>query len=824
MNLAGYSDAELERIANGGAPSNSSRPLSQYSNDELSRIANGSSTPSRLDAFGYNFADGATFGFGDEAAGALAGAGAVLGGGDYAMAYRQRVDAARQRLEAAREAHPVTSMIGTLGGATATFLIPGGAAATGARFGVGGLQTAGRVGQALATGRALPFGSQLASQAAGRGAGAIASQVGLGAMQGGLYGGLYGAGAANEGDRFDGALQGATWGAIAGGLVPPAFQLLGRFGRAVYPNPAARTAIGGALGGGIGYTQGETDEERQQNAMRGAAFGAGAGAALRPLVSNVGGPLLRAWRNPRAAFGNSTGMSFGIPPVGDDAASSAGAPIIDQATLRSVDRTLGRQNRGVTDLENQIQATRGEPLGRTLADLNPEFSAELDAIANMPGQTFSRAQAVAQERAQRLPEQLQTELRDMLGVRMSPVQALDEIRAGVASASDGYEQALAQAPVREIVETRIAPLLATPEMQPALARRFRVEEGRAQLARVRGEAAPERSIVRTEDGAYRLSPNASARSLHEIKTSIDDELSAAADRRSLSPAGREEQRLLDDYRTSYISALDDALPGAEGAPSYAAVRGQRGSLYDAEQALGLDANGNARMGRDLLRMRPEEIASRMRETVTQTGRVRPTTPFEREMYRISVADEIMQRIDDYVSASSDKVRNAGEVLDKRGLQNRLRAVFGNNPEAIEQFLNRAIERAEMLRRAASWTGNSASARRMMRGGDRFMASLSEAGANMATGNPGVAASAIGRGAWHALRGRVLERQNDAFGSALLRNVEGTSAQDEAYLQALLRELRKMEQARIARAESAGRDSAINAIAPQGHLDDSGGYY
>lgn len=767
-----------------------------------------SDTPSRLEAFGYSAADAATFGFGDEAAGALAGAGAVLGGGDYALAYRQRVDAARRRLEAAREAHPVTSLVGTMAGATATFLIPGGAQATGARLGIGGLETAGRVGQALATGRALPFGSQLAAQAAGRGGSALAAQIGLGAIQGGIYGGLYGAGSANEGDRLAGLRDGAMAGAMFGAGVPPALQGISA------PNALLRAGTGAALGYGSSFLTG-------LDPLQSTLAGAGLGAAGRPIVSAVGGPLLRAWRNPRATFGNSTGMSLGLPMGADDGA--AAAPVIDQATLRSVDRTLGRQNRGVSDLENQIEATRSEPLGRTLADLNPEFSAELDTVANMPGQTFSRAQAVAQERAQRLPEQLQTELRDMLGVRMSPVQALDEIRSGVAAASDGYEQALAQAPIREVVETRIAPLLETPEMQPALARRFRVEEGRAQLARVRGEEPPVRSIERTEDGAYRLSPNANARSLHEIKTSIDDELSAAADRRSLSPAGREEQRLLDDYRASYISALDDALPGAEGAPSYAAVRGQRGSLYDAERALGLDANGNSRMGRDLLRMRPEEIASRMRETTTQTGRTRPTTPFEREMYRISVADEIMQRIDDYVSASSDKVRNAGEVLDRVGLQNRLRAVFGNNPEAIDQFLARAIERAEMLRRAASWTGNSASARRMMRGGDRFMASLSEAGANLAANNPAAAANSIRQGAWHALRGRVLERQNDAFGSALLRNVEGTSAQDEAYLQALLRELRRLEQARIARAESAGRDAGIGGVMPA-HADDGGGYY
>lgn len=759
-------------------------------------------TPSRLEAFGYSAADGATFGFGDEAAGVLAGAGAVLGGGDYALAYRQRVDAARQRLEAAREAHPVTSMIGTLAGATGTFLLPGGAQATGARFGLGGLEAAGRVGQAVATGRVLPFGSQLAAQAAGRGGSALAAQMGIGAVQGGIYGGLYGAGAANEGDRFSGAIEGAKGGAIAGALVPPAFQGISA------PNAALRGATGAALGFGSSFITGA-------DPIQSTLAGAGLGVAGRPIVAAVGGPLLRAWRNPRAAFGNSTGMSLGLPMGADDGAAAA-APIIDQATLRSVDRSLGRQSRGVDDLESQIQATRSEPLGRTLADLNPEFSAELDTLANMPGQTYAKAQTVAQDRAQRLPDLLQTELRDMLGVRTSPVQALDEIRAGVANASDGYESVLTQAPLRDVVETRIAPLLETPEMQPALARRFRVEEGRAQLARVRGEQAPERSIVRTEEG-YRLAPNANARSLHEIKTAIDEELNAAANRMSMSPASRSEQRLLDDYRESYLGAMDEALPG------YGEVRAQRGSLYDAERALGLDANGNARMGRTILKMRPDEIARHMQEVTLPTGRARATTDFEREMYRVSVADEIMQRIDDYVSASSDKVRNAGEVLDKRGLQNRLRAVFGDNPEAIDQFLNRAIERAEMLRRASSWTGNSASARRLMRGGDRVMATLSEVGSNMASGNAPGAATSVGRNAWHALRGRVLERQNDAFGSALLRNVEGTSAQDEAYLQALLRELRRMEQARIARAESAGRDAGIGAIMPT-HADDGGGYY
>ena len=255
-----------------------SAPANPWERDWSSVSSDQSDTPSRLEAFGYNAADAASFGLGDEAAGALAGAGAVLGGGDYALAYRRRVDAARQRLEAAREAHPVTSMLGTVVGATGTFLIPGGLAATGARLGVGGLQTAGRVGQALATGRALPFGSELAAMAAGRGWTAAGSQVVLGAMQGAAFGGLYGAGSANDGDRLGGAVEGAKTGAILGGLTPPVLQGLTRGHAGENLFAAGRSALqragAGALGGGaLGFASAAPGEDRMEAARTGALFG-----------------------------------------------------------------------------------------------------------------------------------------------------------------------------------------------------------------------------------------------------------------------------------------------------------------------------------------------------------------------------------------------------------------------------------------------------------------------------------------------------------------------------------------------------------------------
>ena len=779
--------------------------------------------PTRAQAFGYGAADAASFGFGDEGAGVLAGAGAVLSGGDYALAYRQRVDAARARLEEARRVHPVSTLAGAVAGTIPMMLIPGAGEANAARVAGTGARVLPTVGRVI-TGESLPYGRQLMNDAAGRGIRATLAQGAQGLRQGALFGAAYGAGSANEGDRLQGAGAGALLGGAFGAVTPFAFQGLMR--GSAGENLAAATGnalIRGGLGAGIGAASSlVTGQDVGQSALYGAAIGAGA----KPILSNTAGPLLRsvarAWRDPRAAFGNQTGMSIGLPPIGDDvvAAGGAGRPQIENSTIREIDRAIGRENRTVADLESSINAARAEPtpfdgaqrIDRRLADMGPELAGQMDTVANMPGQSFTRANERAAELAGAMPGQIREELSGMLKVNRTPGQLIDDLRLAAANASDGYENVLGKAPNQEIVRTRIAPLLETPEMQPVLAERFAVEQGRARLAQLRGEAVEPPSVVRTQDG-YTLADTVNGRQLHSLKTSIDDHLDAAMDRRSLTPAGRDRQSMLDDYRGAYIKAMDDALPG------YADVRATRGSVFDAERALRLDADGNSTIGAHILKMEPDEIARFMRETVTNTGRRRPTTEFEQNTYRIGVAHEIMRRIDDYVSAASDKVRNAGEVLDRVGLQNRLRSVFGGeNPEAINAFLDRAIQRAEMLRRAGGWTRGSQTARRGFRGADRILASVVESG-----GSPSGAIGNLGRATYQALRGRAVERENDAIGSALLRRVDGSSPEDEAFMRELLRRLQELERDRSNRAINSGRDAAVGGL-QSGHSDDAQGYY
>ena len=793
------------------------QPQASGAFDDLISAASGG--PTRAQAFGYGAADAASLSFGDEGAGVIAGVGAVLGGGDYAMAYRRRVDEARERLEEARRVHPVSTLAGSVAGTVPMMLIPGAGQANAARVaGTGArmLPTLGRV----VTGEALPYGRQLMNAAAGRDFGASVAQGIQGLRQGAVFGGVYGAGAANDGDRGAGALEGAKMGAMFGAATPIAFQGLtrGTAGEnllAATGNALTRAGTGAAVGFGSSFF---TGADPVQSALTGAAIGATAKPFLMGTGRAVGGPLLRAWRNPREAFGNQTGMSIGIPPIGGDDAAAAGGgarPTIENSTLREVDRAIGREGRTVSDLESGIAAARAEPtpfdgapaLDRRLADMGPELSAQMDTISQMPGKSFTMSQQRASELAGAMPGQIRQELNGMLNVTRTPGQLIDDLRLAAGSANDGYAPVLNEPPIQSVVRERIAPLMETPEMQPVLAERFAVEQGRARLAQIRGEPVDPPSVTQGPNG-FTLADDINGRQLHELKTSIDDHLNAAMDRRGLSPAGRDRQGMLDGFRDAYLRAMDDALPG------YGQVRATRGSVFDAERALRLDKDGNSTIGAHILKMEPDEIARFMRETVTNTGRRRPTTEFEREAYRAGVANEIMRRIDDYVSAASDKVRNAGEVLDRVGLQNRLKAAFGDS-DAIQSFLDRAIQRAEMLRRAGGWTRGAQTARRGFRGADRMVASLVEGGGV----NPASITGSILKPTYQALRGRVVERENDALGSALLRRIDGGSPEDEAYLSELLRRLQQLERDRSNRAIGSGRDAALGGVQGGGTLDD-----
>lgn len=148
--------------------------------------------PGALGAAGLGFSQGATFGFGDEAAGLVAGAGALLPGGQSpAQAYRAQRGETLEALEGAREARPLTTLTGDIAGSLAT-PIP-----------------------------ALRAGARLATRIASpvlRGA----TRVGAGMLAGAGIGGAHGFGRAEGGpvDRVMAARDEALIGTLLGAFTP----------------------------------------------------------------------------------------------------------------------------------------------------------------------------------------------------------------------------------------------------------------------------------------------------------------------------------------------------------------------------------------------------------------------------------------------------------------------------------------------------------------------------------------------------------------------------------------------------------------------------
>lgn len=758
--------------------------------------------PTRLQAFGYGAADAASLGFGDEGAGVLAGAGAVLSGQDYALAYRERVDAARQRLETARAVHPVSTMAGAVAGTLPAFFIPGAgqanAARTGATVARGVLPAAGRV----LTGEALPFGRQLMTAAAGRGPGAVLAQGAQGVRQGALFGGVYGAGAANDGDRGAGFTQGALTGAALGGVTPFAFQGLtrGRMGEniaAATGNALVRGATGGAIGFGSSFFTGA-------DPVQSTLWGAGLGASAKPIAMHTAGPLLagvrRAWNNPREAFGGQTGMSIGIPPIGDDVAAAAGgASPPPTGAVRGIDRLIGRQRYGADELERRVASSQADPLDRTLADVGGEqFLAKADMLAQSPGRSGPIAANIAESRAASMSEQLTEGLRDGLGVRLSPTQAQRIIDDGLTLNGTGYENITGRVPVAGVVERRINPMMRDPLFQDALERLQRAEARRTMIAEADGLTPPAPSIVRDANGQFRLSENATGDTLHRLKMAFDDAVGAG--KRRADPSSIEKFEAVDitqgpnSLRGRLLSALDDAMPG------YTQARQTHGGLYEAQEAL--DA------GRALMSRRPEEIADELARA----------SPFERQHMQIAAADELIGRIMRSGSDDGGRMRNAANPIVNPEMKNRIRAIFDDADKA-EEFVRRINNLDRLFRNSARWVGGADTYRRAMQAGDSAMGALADAGGDALTGNVGSAANNVRRGAWQALRGRVMEQQNDELGNALFMNVDRMSPDDRAYMQSLIAALRRLEADRASRAIGSGKDGTFGAVGGGSAIDE-----
>lgn len=135
---------------------------------------------------------GATFGFADELTDRLgAGIASVATGEKYSDLLKEARANTKTRFEAQSEQNPGTSLAANIGGALVT----------------GGIGAGTKVGSSLANSLR---------------AGGVGARIGKGALAGAASGGLYGAGAADDGERIEGATEGALVGGALGAALPAA--------------------------------------------------------------------------------------------------------------------------------------------------------------------------------------------------------------------------------------------------------------------------------------------------------------------------------------------------------------------------------------------------------------------------------------------------------------------------------------------------------------------------------------------------------------------------------------------------------------------------
>lgn len=803
--------------------------------------------PSAFDSALYNAADSATISLGDEIAGGIAGAGAVLGGGDYALAYRQRVDAARQRLEAARAAHPIASMAGSLAGAAPLMLIPGAgaanaarAAATGARMGLAAraAQGAGRV----ISGEALPFGRQLMNLSRGTGLPAISMQSVQGLRQGAVYGAVYGAGAANEGDRAAGAGQGALLGAALGGLTPPIFQGLAKGGAndrfaAALGNAAVRAGAGGAAGAGAGLYLGEDPIQYAQ-------YGALGGIAGRPILSRTAGPVLaglrRAWDNPRAAFGGGAGMSLGLPIGADDAVSAAtaspnavssgggrGLPpwrndILERtapperpspAVVREFANLAHEE--GITNpaqLRERVGYAIANPMGRVWADIfGKPGTMAARAYAQGRGVGSALGEARLQERKSGLLRMMMGETPRRLGVKETPMRAGENI-------DDAYER-IANERYNPILNNRRIEGEDRVALDNILEKRFDEDILRAaqnmmrSMARMRGDPT-----------------HASFRAKHQPRSADGRRFAPGASQAPDGETPRLASRSGDArYYHSLYSALGHTIRKLERSPEaiqgrlfgpeqLAAARKLRGEMARAMDKA-IDGYGAARTewagladARDMMDDGRRFIAGSLPEDGVSGGVVwRPEefarhwnglTDFQRNHFRIGAADELQRKFSFGVHSVGNT--NFAKTFNVEAMQDLLAVVF-DNPKQAQRYFQTLNEGNQLMGNAIAWGGGSSTAANLARAGrGMFARAVDEVDGSGILG----AARKLATRPLRLMRDSIAQMEDDEVMTALMARMDDRSSDQRRFRRALFAELKS----RLARQEANARNSIQGGIA------------
>lgn len=452
-----------------------------------------------------------------------------------------------------------------------------------------------------------------------------------------------------------GLLTGAANKAI--GAVAPGTANALRAGSASLGARAAQGSVAGGIGGGIAGVGGGTDtESRIAGGVIGTTVGAPLGAALPLATSGLG------------AVGR--GLQSALLP-GTVNAERRAAEVLGQAVGRS---QLGQSSTSPQQALNAMQ--QSGITNATLADLSDELTSLAGAVARSPGrgkQIISDFLRARQEGNPALGEAGGGQWVDLLNdiaAKVSPsVSAKQAAAAMVKARSDAAKPLYQEAfKVGEVSSPVLSDLSKIPSMRSALQRGIN-------MAKQDGSLAADFKFDPTKPLPIEV--------WHQAKQGIDDLIGAA-----VRSGERGQARSLSNMQDRLLSELDDATGGLYGVArnKFAGDSAVLNALEDGKNILARATTA-------------EDVADTL---ANLQGKGQSAI----ESFRAGAA----QALRDTVMRVGRKGNAAGKFLNRPDIQQKIRALFGNDAE-YQDFMQR-IQGRDRMYRTYSELGNSQTQPRM----------------------------------------------------------------------------------------------------------------
>lgn len=446
-------------------------------------------------------------------------------------------------------------------------------------------------------------------------------------------------------------------GELAGFLVPG--TTIGKVGRgaSALGRLGAAIGVGAGIGGLSGFGSGETMDERLQGLAMGGAIGGALGGGTQAILGEAAPALVnqgRRWLSGVTGMPRNTGRMGIAETAREDLMSTAR-------------QNIGLGVRDEADLVARMQSAAATDPTLTVAEvLGQSGQGRLAALARAPGQTGQRVEDYFTGRA---------------------LNQSDEVSAAVTgnapATGDTLEQQL-QRQWRERGPELYGPVLNPPLSAEAQAAATRLTQ--SDLFKHRAvQAAWERAgaMVADDIALGRIPPGAAnsiAHRMHYAKVALDDMI---ADPTKLEPGIRNMSNAsIAAAREQFLGRIERIIPG------YNAARRQMADIGTARRAI--EQGGQAFTRQNFAT--PEALARH----------VNSLSSAERPYFIAGVEDALSNTI---LTAGRDGQRNIASTLLSDQTQARLRAVFGQDADAMIARLRQVSQKYQFGQRVRPSQGS-----------------------------------------------------------------------------------------------------------------------